>query len=160
MSIKKVTAADMKESYGLMDLVNSDMTARYVSEGQQEPKKLLWVQLELSSVRLISKILMNPFDWSGHLIVRIGNHEVNNASSKKDQQKAISRNAICNRYSRAWQKGIIKIGCHKPIVGQFVILQISGNFRYNGGTFMSLSEFAVYRNLANEGKYLNKELES
>ena len=150
----------MKESYGLVDLVNSDMTARYVSEDQQEPKKLMWFQLELSSVRLISKILMNRFVWSGHLIVRIGNHEVNNASSKKDQQKAISRNAICNRYSPLTNHQSTKIGCHKPIAGQFVIIQISGNFRYNGSTFMTRSEFTVYRNLAHEGKYPNIELET
>ena len=154
----------MKEPYGLVDLVNSDMTARYVSEDQQEPKKLMWFQLELSSVRLISKILMNRFVWTGHLIVRIGNHEVNNASSKKDQQKAISRNAICNRYSPLTNHQSTKIGCHKPIAGQFVIIQVSGDWgmimEYNVSTFMSRAEFAVYRNLANEGKYPNIELET
>ena len=91
------------------------------------------------------------------MTVRVGKNEVNNATSPIDQLEAISKNEICKKYrgvsddsdNGSWpKKGLetIILMCGRPIVGRFVIIQADEDT-------MRFAEIAVYRNIANSGKY-------
>ena len=155
--IKLATAATVLNDhvYSPMNLIDSNIDTFYASEDPQQPKKLLWVQLELSNVGVVSKIVVtNRRDGYGErfkdVTVRVGAQDVNNASSIEEQQREIFNNELCNRYEGPGKTAeFIKISCDKPVVGKFIIIQI---MNIEEVSHMNIAEVEVY----GDGEYSKK----
>ena len=157
--IKEATAASVLNTqlYSPSNLIDSDPSTMYASEDPQQPRKLIWVQLELSNTMFVSKIVVtNRVDGFGarfiNANIRVGDQKVNNANSIEDQENLISKNKLCNSYKGPGKDGeVITIRCEKPIAGKFVIIQLMDTC---DGCYLNIMEVEVYRNIANIGKYL------
>ena len=154
MTIEAATAASTLgegalEQYVPHNMIDSNVDTFYHS---LDPQKLLWVQLELSTIQNVTKIYVsNPKTGVGRFVnvtVRVGNKKVLTEDNKEKQQKDIFQNEICNTFQGPGENGeIMRIYCKNPISGKFVTIQeLDKDTKY-----MNIAEVEVYRRVLVDG---------
>ena len=157
LHIKEVTAASvLGNTYVPGNLIDSNLQTMYHSDHPQMPRKLIWVQLELTNVKVVSKIQVTNRGSYGDRFklvnFRVGLQKVKTASSKEEQENSISKNELCSTYEGPGKNGeVITIKCEKPVAGRFITMQMIDNC---GSCYMNIMEVEVYRNIADLGKYV------
>ena len=154
VTIEEATAASSykKENYVPHNLIDSNVNTYYHSIVPPDPQKLLWVQLELSTLQNVTKIYVtNRKKGYGRFInvtVRVGDKKVLTEDKKEKQQMDIFQNEICNTFHGPGNDGEIKrIYCKSPISGKFVTIQ---ELDKDVG-FMNIAEVEVYRSILVDG---------
>ena len=159
LHIKEVTADSvLGNTYLPGNLIDSNLQTMYHSDHPQMPRKLIWVQLELKKVKVVSKIQINNRGGSygdrfKQAEIRVGLQKVETTSSREEQSNSISKNEMCSKYAgpgKDLERIIIK--CEKPVAGRFITIQLTQDC---DTCYMNIMEVEVFGKTAHLGKYLN-----
>ena len=158
MEVELVTAAStLSETYNPMNLIdNRKDTFFATADPNPNNKKLLWVQLELTNVAMVSEVhvvnRMDDCDGCGerfsNVDVRVGNNVVDSSTSNANQQSALKMNALCANFpGKGKTAETVQIHCDSPIKGRYVTLQIMDT----AVTDMNIAEIDIYSPAGSNG---------